>query len=208
MSETLRDLLIERGARLQERPALTAPGWGTLSYAQLRQRVEGIALGLLAAPPGPILFSATGTVWDWAAELAVAASGLVWDPSGSPIPTEVLGGSGFNHEAGRGPYHALEKSVQAATPFTGGLSHGEVMGRLRRLNDRLGWDHDTWVRLPLAQLGQAPVAAALWSALYAGAQVAMETTPLAGPRRFLFGPRRMPSEWDQEPFLAFWTERE
>ena len=78
MATTLRDLLIQRAARLQDRPALTALDWGTLSYAQLRNRVEGVALGLLAAEPPSTVFCATGTAWDWAAELAAAASRPSW----------------------------------------------------------------------------------------------------------------------------------
>lgn len=173
MSQTLRDLLIQRGARLQERPALTAPEWGTLSYAQLRNRVEGIALGLLATPSTPTLFAATGTIWDWAAELAVAASALTWAPSGTQVPPEVLGGSRFNDEAGRGPYHALEHSLSEATPFRPGLSHGQWLNRLRRWNERHGWDHDTDVTLPLERLGEPALSAALWCALYAGAHATL-----------------------------------
>ena len=93
MASTLRDLLIQRAARLQDRPALTTPDWGTLSYAQLRNRVEGVALGLLAIESRPVVFSATGTAWDWAAEVAAAASGLAWDPVGQVVPPEVLAGA-------------------------------------------------------------------------------------------------------------------
>ncbi len=84
MIQTLRDLLLQGAARLQERPALTVPDWGTLSHAQFRNRVEGVALGLLAGGSAAVVFSSTGTAWDWAAEVAAAASGLAWDPSGSP----------------------------------------------------------------------------------------------------------------------------
>jgi hypothetical protein len=188
MATTLRDLLIQRAARLQDRPALTAPDWGALSYAQLRNRVEGVALGLLAQPTPQAVFSATGTPWDWMAELAVAASGLAWDPAGPAVPSEVLGGPRFNDENGRGPYHDREQVVEAATPFTAGLNHGELMARLRRLNIQLGWDHATRVELPLAQVGEAAVRAALWSALYAGAHVALNG----------------PMAWDASPFLRFW----
>ena len=59
MASTLRDLLIQRAARLQGRPALTAPEWGTLTYAQLRNRAEGVALGLLASSPPRAAASAT-----------------------------------------------------------------------------------------------------------------------------------------------------
>jgi hypothetical protein len=203
MTQTLRDLLIQRAARLQERPALTAPGWGTLSYAQLRNRVEGVALGLLAIESGPVVFSATGTAWDWAAEVAAAASGLAWDPAGQAVPPEIFGGSSFNDEVGRGPYHLREQVVQASTPFTSGLDHGEIMARLCRLNVQLGWDHATQVGLPLARLGEAPIRAALWSALYAGAHAELEppsSGSLASPARW----RKTVPPWDPSPFLGFW----
>jgi hypothetical protein len=203
MTQTLRDLLIQRAARLQERPAFTAPGWGTLSYAQLRNRVEGVALGLLATESGPAVFSATGTAWDWAAEVAAAASGLAWDLDGQAVPPEILGGPRFNDEGGRGPYHVREQEVQPSTPFTAGLDHGEVMTRLRRLNVALGWDHDTQVSLPLPRLGEAPVRAALWSALYAGAHAVLE--PFSAPSSRLFQRfQRASPIWDSGPFLRFW----
>ncbi len=203
MTQTLRDLLIQRAARLQERPALTAPGWGTLSYAQLRNRVEGVALGLLAMESGPVVFSATGTAWDWAAEVAAAAAGLAWDPSGQAVSPEILGGPRFNDEGGRGPYHAREQVVQGPTLFTSGLVQDEVMARLRRLNVKLGWDHATEVGLPLVRLGEAPARAALWSALYAGAHAELEAPssgPLAGRTRW----RKAALPWDPSPFLGFW----
>jgi hypothetical protein len=119
--------------------------------------------------------------------LAAAASGLAWDPGGKAVPPEVLGGPRFNDEAGRGLYHAREQLVGAATPFAGGLDHAGLMARLRRLNVQLGWDHDTRVELPLAQLGEAPLRAALWSAVYAGAQAVLGADP-----------------WDPHPFAGFW----
>jgi len=203
MATTLRDLLIQRAARLQDRPALTTPDWGTLSYAQLRNRVEGVALGLLADAPPPSVFSATGTPWDWAAELAAAASGLTWGPAGTTVAAAVLGGSEFNAEGGRGPYHAREQVVDAATPFTVGLEQGEVMARLRRLNGRLGWDHATRVELPLARLGEPALRAALWSVLYAGAHavLAPEPPPAAG---FLARFQTPSPTWDDGPFQDFW----
>jgi hypothetical protein len=198
MAQTLRDLLIQRAARLQDRPALTTPGWGTLSYAQLRNRVEGVALGLLSREPAPAWFCATGTAWDWIAELAAAASGLAWDPAGATVPAEVLGGPHFNDEDGRGPYHDREAVVQASTPFTAALTHGALLVRLRRLNVELGWDHDTEVELPLARLGHAPVRAALWSALYAGAHAVLE-----GAMPTSRAPLKQPaSAWQEEPFLG------
>jgi len=203
MATTLRDLLIQRAARLQGRPALTVPDWGTLSYAQLRNRVEGLALGLLAADPPPAVFSATGTPWDWLAEVAAAASGLTWDPAGQTVPRDVLGGPRFNDEGGRGPYHDREQLVAAATPFAAGLDHGELMARLRRLNVHLGWDHDTVVDLPLAQLGEAPVRAALWSALYAGAHAVLGAGVASPDVQARRGEPSMPI-WAPEPFRAFW----
>ncbi len=189
MTETLRDLLIQRAARLQERPALTAPDWNTLSYGQLRNRAEGVALGLLGQAAVPsTAYSATGTPWDWIAELAAAASGLPWDPAGQPLPLDLLGGPRFNDEAGRGPYHAREQEVVASTPFAPGLEQGELMLRLRRLNVRLGWDHTTELELPLARLGNPATRAALWSLLYAGGHATLRPNP----------------SWDPTPFQAFW----
>ena len=198
MAQTLRDLLIQRAARLQDRPALTTPDWGTLSYAQLRNRAEGVALGLLVASPSPAAFSSTETPWDWIAELAVAASGLAWDPSGQAVPAEVLGGPHFNAEGGRGPYHDREQLVQVSTPFTAALNHGDLMARLRRLNVELGWDHGTRVELPLARLGDAPVRTALWSALYAGAHAVLEAEPPIGRAR----PRKAAPPWEEQSFLG------
>jgi hypothetical protein len=200
---TLRDLLIQRAARLQDRPALTTPDWGTLSYAQLRNRAEGVALGLLAGESAPAWFSTTGTAWDWMAELAAAASGLAWDPAGEAVPAEVLGGPRFNDEGGRGPYHDREHVVQASTPFTAAWTHGELMARLRRLNVQLGWDHDTVVELPLARLGDAVVRAALWSALYAGGHAVLTAVleveaPAGRARRGKATPA-----WEERLFLEF-----
>ena len=167
---TLRALLIQRAARLQEFPALTAAGWEPLRYPAFRNRVEGVALGLMALDPpvGTALFSATGGPWDWACEVAGACCGLVWSPAGAPVPAELLGGPRFNDEAGRQFYHDREHDLDEATPLAGGLDHGELLRRLRRLNGRLGWDHDTTVTLPLDQLADPAVRGALWSALYAG----------------------------------------
>ena len=176
MTTTLRELILRQGARLQGRPALTAPGWGTLSHAQLRQRVEGLAMGLLAVRPALPVFSATGTAWDWAAELAAAACGLPWDPGAPPVPPDLLGGPAFHAEAGRGPFHERERLVGPGTLFQGALTHGELLARLRRLNVRLGWDHETALALPLPRLGEPGCRAILWSALYAGGHLV-----LAGP---------------------------
>ncbi len=192
MITNLRELLIQRAARLQERPALSAPAWGTLSYAQFRNRVEGVALGLLAQAPTEAVGCATGTPWDWVAEVAAAASGLAWDPRGATLPPEVLGGSRFNQDAGRGPYHERGHHLGEDTPFQDGLTQGELLGRLKAFNRQLGWDHETQVRLPLARLADPPVRAALWCALFAGAHVMLETPPAA-------------FSWDDTPLLGFWT---
>lgn len=208
MATTLRDLLIQRAARLQDRPALTTLDWGTLSYTQLRNRVEGVALGLLSLDHSsldpPALFSATGSPWDWAAELAAAASGLGWDPAGQAVPVDVFGGPRFNHEGGRGVYHDREQLVHASTPFTPNLDHGELMARLRRLNVQLGWDHTTRIELPFAELGSAPVRAALWSALYAGAHAVL-ALDAAAPGALLGPFRRDSAAWDPMPFQNLWT---
>lgn len=174
--ETLRDLLLQRAARLQERPALTAPGWGTLTWTAWRGRVEGVALGLLAAdlPVGTPLQAATGGPWDWACEAAAACCGLRWDPAGAAVDAAILGGPRFNDDAGRGPFHERERSVQAGTLFLPHLSHGELLVRLRRLNRTLGWDHETEVRIPLADLPKSGTRAALWSLLYAGGHAILE----------------------------------
>jgi hypothetical protein len=206
MAQTLRDLLIQRAARLQGWPALTAPGWKSLSYAQFRNRVEGVALGLLASDLPPSVFSATGTAWDWVAEVAAAASGLAWDPAGQTIPPDVLGGSRFNHENGRGPYHDRGEQVQASTPFTSGLDHDEVMTRLRRLNADLGWDHTSVVELPLARLAEPALRAALWSALYAGGHAILGEDPSA-PARLLARFHRPLPPWDEAPFLLLLSPR-
>ncbi len=178
--QTLRDLLIQRAARLQERPALTAPGWGTLAWGAWRSRVEGVALGLLAEEtPDRAVHCATGSAWDWAAEVAAACCGLRWDPAGGCIDAALLGGARFNADAGRAPYHRREQAITAATPFLPGLDHGELLLRLRRLNGRLGWDHHTELCIPVTALPFAR--AALWSLLYAGGHAVLTK---AGPGGF------------------------
>lgn len=200
MASTLRDLLIQRAARLQGRPALTAPGWGTLSYAQLRNRAEGVALGFLAGPPPAGVFSATGGPWDWMAELAAAAAGLLWEPTAPALSTAFLGGPAFNLEGGRGPYHDREALVMATTPFQPGLPQGELLARLRRLNGQLGWDHDTRVELPLARLAEPALRGALWSALYAGAHAVLVEMP--PPSTGWFAGRTGPAlTWAPTPFM-------
>ena len=168
--ETLRDLLLQRAARLQDRPALTAPGWGTLSWTAWRNRVEGVGIGLLSSDLAGdrTVHAATGGPWDWACEVAAACCGLRWEAGGTAIDPTVLGGIRFNDHRGRGPYHERERIVTAATPFLPGLSHGELLLRLRRLNATLGWDHDTRVAVGPSELPTTAGRAALWSLLYAG----------------------------------------
>lgn len=174
--ETLRALLIQRAARLQERPALTAPAWGRLAYPAFRNRVEGIALGLMAGHPAPgtALGGRGAGPWDWACEVAAACCGLVWDPAAPPADPDLLGGPRFNDEAGRQPYHDRDADLGPDTPFQAGLTHGELLLRLRRLNGRLGWDHETEVRIPEAGLGTPEARAALWSVLYAGGHAVLD----------------------------------
>ena len=211
MAATLRQLLIQRAARLQGRPALTSPDWGTLSHGAWRNRVEGVALGILAAEPAPAaVFSRTGTPWDWAAEVAAACAGLCWDPDSPPVDPAVLGGPRFNDEQGRRAYHDREDSLDADTAFTHGLSQGEVMLRLQRWNRRLGWDHATVLRLPLAALPTPEGRAALWNLLYAGGHARIEpgnASPAKGLRSiFRRGPSLEPGEvaWDPSVFTGFW----
>lgn len=167
---SLRLLLIQRAARLQQRPALSCAPWPTLDYAAFRNRAEGVGFGLLAAGL-EACHAGTGTPWDWAAEVAAAASGLRWDPTAPAVPEAILGGPAFNGEVGRGLFHDREAMVTEETPFTPTLTHGELFGRLARLNRTLGWDHDTVARLPRAAWGTPAMRGALWSALYAGAHV-------------------------------------
>lgn len=185
MAGTLRELLIERAARLQERPALELDPFGRLDYLRLRNRVEGVALGLMAAAPEPgtAAWSEPGP-WAWIAELAATCCGLRWSPEGARIPEACLGGAAFNDEAGRQAYHDRERQVGAETLIWDGLSHGELLIRLRRLNVRLGWDHRSRVELPAEAWGTPEARGLLWSGLYAGAFV-------------VIAPR---ASWDPEPF--------
>jgi hypothetical protein len=203
MVTTLRHLLIQRAARLQERPALSAPDWGRLTYAQFRNRVEGLALGIMAAPPVPdAVFSRTGTAWDWAAEVAAACCGLRWDPAAPRLDPALFGGPRFNAEAGRQNYHDREEAVSAESAFSPDLTQGEFLARLRRLNDRLEWDHETQVALPLAALSDAEGRGVLWSALYAGAHVEVVPPPL----RSSLPTAPASHSWDPEPFRRLFSE--
>ena len=196
---TLRDLLIQRSARLQDYPAFTAPPWGELRYPAFRNRVEGIGLGLFGLGLDSLdslhslhsLHSASGSPWDWACEVACACCGLVWDPAGPPADPQLLGGDRFNLEEGRQAYHDRDHDLAESTLFTPGLTHGEVTTRLRRLNGKLGWDHTTAVELPLAGLGEPAVRAALWSALYGGSHAILVPGQVRG--------------WDPAPFSTFWS---
>lgn len=205
MAATLRQLLIQRAARLQERPALSTPDWGTLGYGPLRNRVEGVALGLLATPraPGSAVFLPGAGAWVWAAEVAAACCGLRWEPGGGPIDPGILGGPRFNDEEGRGPYHDREEAVGDDRPFHGGLSHGEVLRRLARLNVRLGWDHESTVLLPLEASATPEGRAALWSALYAGAHARLGAEGPAGRRGS--GGREVAAPFEPEVFRGFWA---
>lgn len=191
--ETLRTLLVQRAARLQERPALTAPESGTLSWSAWRNRVEGVGFALLARTPvPPALHAATGTAWDWACEVAAACCGLAWDPSAGTVEASRLTGAGFHPEEGRGPYHDRERSLGPGTPFTAGLDHGAMLVRLQRLNRSLGWDHRTELRLPLGDLPLPAARAALWSLLFAGGHAIVEARPA--------------TNWDSTPFTGFWAD--
>jgi hypothetical protein len=205
MADNLRKLLIQRAARLQERPALTAPSWDLLNYSQFRNRVEGVAMGLLASacPSGSARFCATGTPWDWASEVAAACCGLRWEPAGASVDPEILGGPRFNDEHGRGPYHEREHEVGGSSLFSAGLDHAAMMQKLQRLNRSLGWDHETEVRLPMRQIGTRDVRAALWCALYAGAHAILEEDPPA-PRSVFRRRTIQRAAFDPTPFSGFW----
>ena len=207
MADNLRELLIQRAARLQERPALTTPAWGPLNYSRFRNRAEGVALGLLATtcPIGTAFFSATGTPWDWAAEVAAACCGFRWEVAGAFVNAEILGGNRFNDEHGRGPYHEREHELQGSTLFSGKFDHATMMQLLRRMNRVLGWDHETEVCFSIAQIGTNEVRAALWCALYAGSHVILEAEPPL-PIKNIFKNRTAPGAgFDPSPFLGFWA---
>lgn len=193
MTATLRHLLIQRAARLQERPALTALEWGTLDYFQFRNRVEGVALGLMAQSLArDSVFSATGTTWDWISEVAAACCGLRWDPAGTTIDAALFGGARFNDEGGRQTYHDHEHGLNADTLFLTGITQGELLRRLQRLNRQLGWDHETRLTLPIASIATPEVRAALWSALFAGAHAELVIS--------------LRDLWDSSPFVGFFSE--
>lgn len=198
MATTLRQLLVQRAARLHGRPALTCPAWGTLSHAQFRNRVEGVALGLMARslPPGTAVRWVGSGPWAWAAEVAAACCGLAWEASGLALDPEAAAGRGFNNEEGRGPYHDRGEALSPEVPFHRGLSQGDVLGRLARLNARLGWDHETAVGVPEAAASTPEGRAALWSALYAGAHTTLAETGA--------GRGGGPEPFDPSAFQGFW----
>lgn len=193
MTAPLRHLLIQRAARLQERPALTTPEWGTLNYFQFRNRAEGVALGLMVRPlEVDSVFSATGTAWDWISEVAAACCGLQWDPAGARIEAPIQGGAHFNDEGGRQAYHDREHDLDADTILWAGISQGELLQRLQRLNRHLGWDHDTHLTLPTSSIPTPEGRAALWSAVFAGAHAELIASEDTG--------------WDSAPFTGFFSE--
>lgn len=193
MTTTLRHLLQQRAARLQERPALVTAAWGSLDYFQLRNRVEGVALGIMAQPSPPTrLFARSGTPWDWISELATACCGLQWAAAGTTVDEAVLGGARFNDEGGRLAYHDQEHTLDSTSAFLPGLTHGELLVALRRLNGCLGWDHETRFALPLSQLPTPEGRTALWSALFAGARLELVELHTAN--------------WDPAPFRGLLSE--
>ncbi len=207
MAANLRQLLIQRSARLQGRPALTTPDWGTLSHGAWRNRVEGLALGVMAEDPPPeALFSHTLRAWDWALEVAAACAGIPWDPSALQPDEALFGGARFNDEQGRRAYHDREESLGADTPFDARHTHGDMMRTLQRWNARLGWDHDTVLHVPLSALPTETGRAALWNLQYAGGHaVLLEDLPTAarGLSRFFKRGPRVP-DWDPASFEGFW----
>lgn len=204
--DNLRALLIQRAARLQERLAFTAPPWDALNYSQFRNRVEGVALGLMASawPLETPIFCATNTPWDWAAEVAAACCGLRWEKDGMHVPAEILGGTRFNDEQGRGAYHERDHEVNGKTLFTGTLDHAGMLQKLQRMNRLLGWDHESKEYFPPDQIGTPAVRAALWCVLYAGGQGILEDRfqPRTGIFRRLAAPRPV---FNPAPFTEFWT---
>ena len=209
MASNLRQLLIQRAARLQARPALTAPDWGTLSHGAWRNRVEGIALGLMAeVPPPTAIFSETGTAWDWAMEVAAACAGIPWVAAAPRADPTLFGGSRFNDENGRRAYHDREENLNADAPFDTRRTHGDMLLSLQRWNRRLGWDHDTVLNLPLSATATEPGRAALWNLLYAGGHARLlEDSPPAS-RGLIPRFKREPNTpgWNPQLFEGFWKE--
>ena len=207
MATNLRQLLIQRSARLQGRPALTTPGWGTLSHGAWRNRVEGLALGVMAEDPPPeALYSHTLSAWDWALEVAAACAGIRWDPSTAQADAALFGGARFNDEQGRRAYHDREESLGADTPFDARHTHRDMMRTLQRWNARLGWDHDTVLRLPLSVLAMETGRAALWNLQYAGGHAVLmeDAPPISHGLGRLFKRTEERTEWNPDLFDGFW----
>lgn len=207
MAATLRQLLLQRAARLQGRPALTTPDWGTLSWAAWRNRVEGVAFGLLASEPPPAsLAPLEPSPWAWALEVAAACAGIQLDPTAPTADKAIFGGALFNAQDGRHAYHEREDALTEATPFGPQLTQGDLMRKLQRWNRKVGWDHATTLSLPMASLGTDAGRAALWNLLYAGGHaVLMEELPPApkGLSRF-FAKTAPPPAWEPSQFEGFW----
>lgn len=201
MTETLRQLLIQRAARLQTAPAFHAETWGTLSYLQFRNRVEGLALALLAHTSDlqtPVFFSHE-TPWGWVGEVAAACCGLRWAPQATCDPLEAWTELRFNDEAGRPLYHDREASVTPETPFWETWTQGAWLTHLQRLNRRLGWDHETVLLLPPEALGTPEGRRAAWSVLYAGGCLVLGTSK--PHEAWLQGYDRIVVPWSPDPFL-------
>ncbi len=207
MASPLRQLLLQRAARLQGRSALTAPGWGTLSWSAWRNRVEGVAFGLLSEDPSPSSVAPRGdSPWTWALEVAAACAGIPLDQRARDCDPAIFGGARFNSQEGRHAFHECEDTLSDATPFDARLTHGDLILRLQRWNRKLGWDHATAVQVPMDALPTPPGRAVLWNLLYAGGHAVLvkdAPTERGGLARLL---RRKPDgpTWDPSPFTAFW----
>lgn len=203
----LRHLLLQRSARLQGRPALTAPDWGTLSWSAWRNRVEGVAFGLLSEDPPPTAVAPRGdSPWAWALEVAAACSAIPLDPSAPDCDAGIFGGARFNSQEGRHAFHEREHHLTEATPFDAHLTHGDLILKLQRWNRKLGWDHATTLQVPLEAIPTAAARAVLWNLLYAGGHaVLVEDAPVTRGRFTRLLRRKVESPiWDPSPFLAFW----
>lgn len=174
--------------------------------------MEGVALGLMAETP-PIgtpywidikESNASKEPWTWIAELAVIASGCIWDAQGALIPSSILGGSRFNHEDGRGPFHDRDHQIIGSCLATPTLSHREILLRLQRQNQKLGWDHTTPLSLSWSDVQTPEGRALLWSGLYAGSHVVLADPNPASNFRFFFS-RHKPSLTPLGSMGNFWA---
>jgi len=183
MAANLRQLLLQRSARLQSRPAITAPGWGTLSWSAWRNRVEGVAFGLLSVHPEASSIAPGGPApWGWTLEVAAACSGIRLDGNAPAPDPENFGGSRFNAQEGRQAYHDREDELDEGTPFDARLTHGEMMLKLQRWNRKLGWDHTTSLPLLLAEQDTDEGRALLWNLVYAGGHAVLVDAHPPTPR--------------------------